>query len=199
MRTSPSSRAMPVCGDIDARSPRTVSVAVRISTLPNASTRSSLPAPGGSLAPAAAAALAGGRRRRGGAGRLGNRRPACRRRAACRPWSSPRRAAADRHALLRPVFQAVPGGDHLLRGGQRQVAPGQHQHRLVDVVDRAVAAGGVGRGGRSSHGPRLPAARSRCCRSGAGIAAAPPRGRGAGRGGLPRAGAGCAGAPALLR
>ena len=55
-------------------------------------------------------------------------------------------AARDGHAPLRPVFEAVARRDAIIRRRHPQVAPGQHHHGLVDVIDGAVAIGAVGRG-----------------------------------------------------
>ena len=110
---------------------------VRTATLPNASTFCSLPdaASGSSRRPAVAD------RRRGCVGggfcgvgdqRVGREPP---------PIVGHHHgvAARHRHVLLRPVFQGVARGQHIVRRGQLQRAPGHHQHRLVQIIDRAIA------------------------------------------------------------
>ena len=61
--------------------------------------------------------------------------------------ASPR---GDGHVLGREILHAVAGGEQILRGGQAQMAAGEHEHRLVDVVDCVVAPGLVG-GGEDVH------------------------------------------------
>ena len=55
-------------------------------------------------------------------------------------------ASCDRHVLLRPVFDVVLRCQHVVRRGQLQVVSGQHQHRLINVIDSAISLGGVGLG-----------------------------------------------------
>ena len=115
-------------------------------------------------------------------GRRGRRRGACwlQRAGADRRWCRPtntsaatRRASlvtttasprADRHVLLRPVFQVVARGHDVVRRGEPQIVPGHHQHGLIDVVDRDVALRLVGRGEDAAHAPRPAGGRSRCRR-----------------------------------
>ena len=121
------------------------------------------PAPGASRPPA-------GRRRPGAAaGRRRGGRPPCRRRvlqeighqrvgadaAVLLPVHHQRVAARHRHAPRAQYSRLSRAVITCCARGQRQAAPGQHQHRLVDVVDRAVAAGGVGGGGDADVALRL--------------------------------------------